>query len=410
MKQLKAVLILIVISVIALSGTKSQALEERTVVYFKELSCLVCAELQGTINGSYDASLDYIKKLEVQGINVIVYDIQENDLVEDYFYENELGETVQVDALDVFVAFNDAYNREDGGVPVIFVGDTYFDGLETIREKVDDGTIYDLSLNNFREITVEEGKAYENLKGILGFVTVLGAGLLDGFNPCAIALLLLFISLLGFTENKRTLILVSLVYIFALFISYFFIGVFLINFLTKYAANIVILRTILNWGILSIAAVLFLLNMHDFLRAKSNEYGKIKNQLPKWIQKNNKRIVQFFTNTIDNPDKKRHLIVVLALTFILGVTLSITELVCTGQIYFGVLDGISQTGDIYALILLISYNIMFVLPLIVIAVISIKGRSVMGVSNYIREHLHTIKLFNALLFLGIVIYYLTRIF
>ena len=50
-------------------------------------------------------------------------------------------------------------------------------------------------------------------------------------------------------------------------------------------------------------------------------------------------------------------------------------------------------------------NSIFVLPLIIIDVIAIKGKGVMSTSNWIREHLHIIKLLSALFFLGIAIYF-----
>ena len=73
------------------------------------------------------------------------------------------------------------------------------------------------------------------------------------------------------------------------------------------------------------------------------------------------------------------------------------------------LYGIQFLDSAYAYLALIAYNIMFVLPLIVIAVIAIKGNGVMAASNFIRERLHIIKLFNALLFLFIAIYYFYRL-
>jgi len=104
------------------------------------------------------------------------------------------------------------------------------------------------------------------------------------------------------------------------------------------------------------------------------------------------------------------LVPILALTFVLGITLSVTDLLCTGQIYFSILYGIHTLNSVYGYIALLAYNLMFVLPLIVIAVIAIKGQGVMATSNFIRERMDLIKLLNAILFLGIAIYYFSRIF
>ncbi|MEC9485019.1 MAG: hypothetical protein UMR38_03980 [Candidatus Izemoplasma sp.] len=409
-KRLLFVFVLLIVSLISVPTTRAET--TRTAVYFKETTCLICAELQGLPDGpggTYIEDQDYIQKLRNQGVNVLIYDIMLNDTIDEYSYTNDDGEYIEVRALDVFSAFNETYERDSGGVPVIFVGDTYYDGLTDIQDAVDNGEIYELSDTPLKDVSVEEGNAYAQITGFIGFLTVLFAGLLDGFNPCAIALLLLFVSLLGFSENKRFLILVSVVYIFALFISYLLIGTLLLNVLSRFQAQAAFIATIVNWFVAILCIFLFAINLYDYFRAKNQDYGKIKNQLPKFIQRYNKKLVTFFTDMMNNQSKKG-VIGVLVVTFILGITLSITELLCTGQIYFSILYGIHTVNSVYGYFALIAYNIMFVLPLIVIAVIAIKGRGIMATSNYIREHLDTIKLLNAVLFLGIAIYYISRIF
>ncbi len=410
MKKIIFLFLLFIFSITTFNPVKVSS-EEHIVIYFKETTCEVCAAFQGYLDGvgkGYDENMDYIKKMEDQGITVIIYDIMENPIIPEYNYQDSEGNTVEVTALDVFAAFNNSYNRTISTVPVVFAGDQYFDGLDNLRTAIDNGTIYQKSALPLLNVDVKEGTAYQELTGFFGFLLVLGAGLLDGFNPCAIALLLLFISLLGFSNNKKRLILVSVVYISALFLSYFLIGAFLLEVLQKFSSELQIISAIINWFILFLVLFFFLFNLYDYSQARKNRYGKIKNQLPKWIQRYNKKIVTSFTNVINGEDN--NILGVLVLTFTLGILLSVTELICTGQIYFGILYGIHTMQSAYAYLLLLFYNLMFVLPLIAIAVISIKLQSTFSVSNWVREHLSTIKLLNALLFAIIFIYFLNRIF
>jgi cytochrome c biogenesis protein CcdA len=67
---------------------------------------------------------------------------------------------------------------------------------------------------------------------------------------------------------------------------------------------------------------------------------------------------------------------------------------------------IKESSVVEGTIKLLVYNIMFVLPLIVLAIITIKARSAMETSNIIREKLHIIKLITSFLFLGIALYYI----
>ncbi len=370
---------------------------ERKVIYFKEATCLVCNELTGHPNGpngDYNSEDDYILKLQNQGVTVEIYDVLEED------------------ASNLFAAYNVAYgiSKSEATVPIIFAGDQYFNLLSDIQTAVDNHTIYNLSADPLRPVTVVEGQVFNDITGIAGFTVVLLAGLLDGFNPCAIAMLLLFVSLLGFSDNKKVLILVSVTYIFALFVSYFLIGTFLLNFLIQFSAQAHVVNIVINWIVALLCLFLFFFNMYDFFMSKNEKYGKVKNQLPAWVQRYNKKLIKAFTNVINDDENKKGLFTVLILTFILGIALSVTELICTGQIYLGIVYGIHYLDSLYAYIALLFYNLMFVLPLIIIAVIAIKGKGVMATSNWIREHLHIIKLASALFFLGIAIYFFTRIF
>lgn len=416
MKVIKRLLLVFFAIIIVISQTSSiKADTSRTVVYFKETFCIVCAELAGYPDGpttTYYQDLDYLYKIANdfdEPISVISYDILIQDPLEEFSYIDDDGNAVNVTANDVFNAYNEKYFNTDKTVPVIFAGDTFYSGMDTIIEAYESGEIYEKSAEPLLEIDVQEGDAYQSITGFVGFITVLFAGLLDGVNPCAIALLLLFVSLLGFTDDKRVLILVSIVYIFALFVSYLLIGTVLLNVLARFQSEARVIAQVINWVVAILCVILFSYNLYDYFKAKNEEYGKIKNQLPKWIQKRNKKIVKAFSNVL-NSENRKGLIPILGLTFVLGITLSLTELVCTGQIYFSILYGIHTLNSVYGYIALVSYNVMFVVPLIVIAVLSIKGRGIMETSNAFRERLHLIKLLNALLFLGIGIYYFSRIF
>jgi len=368
--------------------------EGKMVVHFTDSQCLICAELKGTINGNYIEEEDYIKKMQDAGITVESYDI-----------------LTSAENADLFTSYKLTYEVEkDAAVPIVFAGDQAFVGVDEIKDAFDNGSIQMLSSEPLLDVSIIEGSTYTNITGFIGFLTVLAAGFLDGFNPCAIAMLLLFVSLLGFSENKRVLILVSVTYIFALFISYFLIGTFLLNFLLRFKEEAEMINTIISWFVAILCSFLFLFNLYDFFMTRNDRYEKVKNQLPKFIQKFNKKIIKKFTSVINDDTNKKGLFTILVLTFVLGILLSVTELICTGQIYLGIIYGIHYLETFYAYIALISYNIMFVVPLIAIAVIAIRGKGIVSTSNWIREHMHIIKFFNAMLFLVIAIYYFSRIF
>ncbi len=430
MKKITAMLsifLTIIIGFTAMNLGPVQAADDPvpTIVYFYSTGCSGCQDLisgpfytldaengeYDKTDSAYDESEDYIQKIKDEGINIIYVNIDLSG--EAYVIPPNVIFEGDIPTLgDIQFQFSERYDvpTNKRGTPLMFAGDKYFYDHEII-EAFDGSTneLFESASMELLEVNVTAGENYGNIKGFFGFLGVLGAGFLDGFNPCAIALLLMFISLVGFTENKRVLIAVSITYISTMFLTYFLIGLGVLSILEKFSSTSG-LADIVSWVIFILVLIFFLANMYDFIVSRKEEYGKIKNQLPKWIKRLNKRIMGTFAKAMNTEGEKGNLIGVIGLTFVLGFTVSITEFLCTGQIYLGILDGVRYFKSFYGYVALFFYNIMFVLPMIFIAVFAIRNESIMGVSNWIREHLHIIKLFNALLFLAIAIFYAFRIF
>ena len=234
MNKTKTYFTVFLIILFSIVSTKGVMAADRTVAYFKEYYCIECQGFAGYPDGysnDYHPESDFIKIMEEQGITVLVYDIQKDE-----------------GANDLFTAYNKKYGNDSTNptVPILFFSDKFIEGADDLRIAINDYTIYDESVNPLLEVEVTVGGAFSDLKGFAGFIAVLGAGLLDGVNPCAIAMLLLFVSLLGFTENKKSLILVSITYISALFFSYLLIGFGLLNILSSFADQADIINTVIN--------------------------------------------------------------------------------------------------------------------------------------------------------------------
>lgn len=344
------------------------------VVYFFSPTCTFCQSVADDVNS-----------LPSLGVHVTKYDITAStnlQLLDDYRATYFLS--------------------QDDLVPLLFVGDDVYRTVDEIETIIADQSIVALAEAPLRDIIDSEGFQIE---GILGVLYIVFSGFLDGFNPCAIAMLLLFVSLLGFGENRKALIGISLTFIGALFVSYFALGTFLFQFLQY--LNLASFMNIVSWVMMIFGFFLFILNFWDFLAARQEKYGEIKNQLPRFVKKFNKQIISFFSNQINQGGK-----LVYGLTFLLGVIISLTEFLCTGQIYLPVIVALIQFSDtlnLLAIFYLVLYNLAFVGPLIIIAILTIRTQSIMGTSNKVRENLHWIKLLNAILFLVIGLYYLWRI-
>src|SRR5690606_37413326 len=87
--------------------------------------------------------------------------------------------------------------------PMIFAGDKYFQGADVIIDSIDE--IASNSAKPLKDVEFSYIDINKYNSVVLVFM-VLVAGLIDGVNPCAIAMLILFISLLIGASSKKSVV------------------------------------------------------------------------------------------------------------------------------------------------------------------------------------------------------------
>lgn len=177
---------------------------------------------------------------------------------------------------------------------------------------------------------------------------VLLTGLVDGINPCAIAILLFFITFL-FTIRKTgaSIARMGLVYIGAVYIVYFLIGLGLLRAATLFQGH---------WlGQLG-AMLLVLFGMINVLGALFPRFP-IRLEVPS----GSKEMLKGWMYRATLPT-----------TAVLGVLVGIHEFPCSGGPYVAILGLLgSQTGFAEGLGYLGLYNLMFVLPLVIVLLLAL---------------------------------------
>lgn len=185
-------------------------------------------------------------------------------------------------------------------------------------------------------------------------VVVLSAAI-DSINPCAIGVLILMVSVvLGGKGSVRKLLMLGSLYIGAIFFTYLIAGLGLIYFLqsvplfvAEYLALIV--------GFLVILAGL--LEVKDFFW-----YGRgFSLQIPPYFAEK----IHKFSKNVTVPG------VIFLGAFIAGV-----ELPCTGAPYLAIITLLSLNFNAQAFMMLILYNVIFVLPLIIILLLVAGGMKI----------------------------------
>lgn len=282
--------------------------------------------------------------------------------------------------------------------PTAYIGDDHL-----IEDQIDDVALAALIAKHSkgtRRIPWEEAQRYipqagqsifERFKsfGVLG---VMGAGLLDGINPCSLAVLVFFISYLAFVGRKRWEILaVGISYTLADFLVYFLIGVGGLSFLLSLKA-LPTLSRILYWLAVIAGLVLAVYNFRDYLKARRGDLSGMDLQLS---TKTKQRIHRVIRDRMGAGG-------LIGGAFMVGLITSVLEFACTGQVYLPTIAFVSQISSAryqaYGYLLL--YNLMFEVPMIITFVIAFWGVSSKTIAGWAQRSVAGVKLATAVLFLA----------
>ncbi|MFA5144615.1 MAG: hypothetical protein WC723_01210 [Candidatus Omnitrophota bacterium] len=240
-------------------------------------------------------------------------------------------------------------------------------------------------------------------------ITVIGAGLIDGINPCAFTVIVFFISFLALQGyRKKELIVIGLSFVSAVFLTYLLVGLGIFNFIYQ-LKGFWVLTKVLNISIGLFSIVLAILAAHDFLKfRKDKDTQGMLLQLPESI-KNRIHYVIGMHYRKTKPSKAegqslpKHVFRLGITALFTGFLVSILEAICTGQTYLPTISFILKTTELklQALAYLLLYNLMFITPLLVIFLFALLGVTSGQFSAFLKKHLLTIKILMAVLFFGL---------
>ena len=289
--------------------------------------------------------------------------------------------------------------------PFAIVGDKALAGEKEITGNFDrvleeeinsDGGYKLLDVDNIdldnKEITEETFKS-------MNLTVIALAGLVDGVNPCALAMLILLISTV-IKLDKKKVIYVGVSFALGTFITYYFIGFNLFKMM-EVAVKLSWLTIVIYTITILICLYIIYLNTKDYLAIKKGDIGGIQNQL----NKNQKKLINKFISKMTTSTN------IIIYGFILGVILTIMEFTCTGQVYLPTVSYIISSGEggILPYVYIGIYNLMFIVPLIIVCVIAYIGKSTKKLSNLLYEKIGYIKLITNIIYLIIVVSMVIRL-
>jgi cytochrome c biogenesis protein CcdA/glutaredoxin len=223
------------------------------------------------------------------------------------------------------------------------------------------------------------------------FAIMLPAALSDSINPCEFAVVLLLVStILVKTKSRKKALLSGWLFVLAVFVSYFAMWLGLFSALAN-AQNTSLIKIIV--GILGI--LVWLANLKDFFW-----YGKwFVMEVPLAWRPKMVSLIEKVTSPL--------------WAFVVGLIVSLFLLPCTSWPYFtilGYLASESKTLHTWWYIYLLVYNIIFVLPMIVITLlVSLGFKTVEELAALKKKNTKLIHLIVWLLMLGLGIYVLLNL-
>lgn len=188
------------------------------------------------------------------------------------------------------------------------------------------------------------------------------SGFINGLNPCAWAVMLFFIAFLFSMGNQRKLVFsLGLTYLSAVFLTYFLIGLGFLTFLPSLAI-----------GTLTVKISAFLIILLGLASLKEAFFPR------RWPSLRLGHLTKKYTlNWMKNVGYPS--------TALLGVIIAALSFSCSGGIYLAILSLLSSQKNYFSGVLyLIWYNLMAVLPLLIILILA-NNRLITEKLTYFQE-------------------------
>lgn len=219
----------------------------------------------------------------------------------------------------------------------------------------------------------------------LGPLAVVAAGLVDGINPCAFATLIFFVSYLSLGGRRgRAVLVAGAAFTLGVFIAYLAVGLGLYRALDALGGWLPAVGRWLMIATALLCAALAVLSFRDFLAARRGELKDMALVLPKGLQDRVHAAVRRGKGTgYTGP-----------VAFTTGVVVSLLELACTGQVYLPTILFVTSVPELraQAFAYLLLYNLLFILPLIVVFASVYFGTTSKQLTAWLQRRAQHVKL------------------
>lgn len=189
---------------------------------------------------------------------------------------------------------------------------------------------------------------------MLTLLKITTLALADSVNPCAIAVLAMILTaiLIQNPGKKRKVLLGGLAFVLAVYIGYLVYGVIIVQLFKTFAEFLRYGSIYVYKGLAVLAMIFGILNIKDFFHYKK---GSLGTEMPLFMRPKLKRTIGKITSPIG--------------AFIIGFIVTLFLLPCTIGPYIIASGILSELGILGALPWLLYYNLIFVIPMLIITLV-----------------------------------------
>ena len=232
---------------------------------------------------------------------------------------------------------------------------------------------------------------------------IMASGLIDGLNPCAFATIIFFVSYLTLSGRKgKEILITGACFTLGIFLAYFLIGIALYKVMDLIKDQLAIAGKILYGLIAVLCLVMAFMSIRDYFKVRNGDLSGMEMKLPEPLRKRINATIREGNNATNY----------YLGAFVTGLLISFIELACTGQIYFPVIVAMMSVPELKAKAIsyLLLYNLMFIVPLVIVFILAYNGTTSKDLTNFLKKHAATVKIGMAIIFLALAIWIMTSLF
>ena len=270
-----------------------------------------------------------------------------------------------------YLEYVNKFGVEGGGIPFLVIGQggefNYLMGDLPIVEDLENSIV---NFKGFDSVGVNE------VPRVLSLWVVVGAALVDSINPCAFGVLLFLMAVLLSMGSAKRALRSGLIYTFVIFCVYLAAGFGIMHWASDY---LVLDSVKIFVGVIILLGAM--IEFKDFFWEGKGFSLAIPSGAKPYLEKYARR-GGFFS------------------LIILGALVALVELPCTGGIYLAILSMIVSSGT-KGIFYLVLYNVIFVLPLILISYFVYRGARVEVVNGWVQKNKRFMRLAAGIVMLGL---------